>query len=202
MEKYIEKLFDFKQIPTKILAVIWLCSSFILFANKVLVTKLNLQEFLKEYGKYIGISFVISSAFLLVATFVSISSKIRHRNFVKEIGKQIVADLQVLDFHEKALLREFYINGKQTLQLPMDNETVVGLTNKRIIYQTSSTGFTYLHGVFFFFSITEHASKHLTLKMIDLPPNPTQEEQMVLFDARPDWAKQKSQVDNRKSLRW
>ncbi|MCP9753251.1 super-infection exclusion protein B [Ferruginibacter sp. HRS2-29] len=66
MEKFLEKLFDIKKIPTKLLFVIWLSSGLILFVPQKFLTKLNLADFLKDYGKYIGIAFLVSSAFLLV----------------------------------------------------------------------------------------------------------------------------------------
>ena len=116
--------------------------------------------------------------------------------------KSIIKDITRLDFHEKALLREFYINGKNTLQLPINNDTVVGLTNKRIIYQASSTGFTYIHGAYFPYSITEVAQKDLTFKMLDLPENPTEEDKRRIIEERPNWAKERSKIDDLFNSRW
>ncbi len=67
MEIFLLKLFDIKKIPAKLIFVIWLSASLILFVPEHFLTKLNLQDFLKDYGKYIGISFIISSGFLIVA---------------------------------------------------------------------------------------------------------------------------------------
>jgi hypothetical protein len=202
MEKFLLKLFDIKKIPTKLIFVVWLSASLILFVPEHFLTKLNLQDFLKDYGKYIGISFIISSGFLIVVIFNYVAGTIARKRFRKKIKKNILRDITNLDFHEKALLREFYINGKDTLQLPIDNDTVVGLANKHIIYQASSTGFTYVHGAYFPFSITEIAKENLTGIMLDLPHNPTEDDKRRIIEARPNWAKERSRFDNLLSSIW
>lgn len=202
MEKFLLKLFDIKKIPTKLIFVVWLSASLILFVPEHFLTKLNLQDFLKDYGKYIGISFIISSGFLIVVIFNYVAGTIARKRFRKKIKKNILRDITNLDFHEKALLREFYINGKDTLQLPIDNDTVVGLANKHIIYQASSTGFTYVHGAYFPFSITEIAKDKLTGIMLDLPQNPTEDDKRRIIEARPNWAKERSRFDNLLSSIW
>jgi len=202
MEKILEKLFDIKKIPTKLLFVIWLSSGLILFVPSKFLTKLSLTDFLKDYGKYIGIAFLISSAFLLVTLINYVGKLISRKRLTKKIKASILKDIKYLDVHEKALLREFYINGKQTLQMPLDNDTVVGLVNKHIIYQASSTGFTYLHGVYFPFSMTEIALDNLTSEIIDLPQNPSEEDKRRIISLRPNWAKEKSRIEDLFNSRW
>ncbi|WP_159520610.1 superinfection exclusion B family protein [Sunxiuqinia indica] len=196
MEKFLLKLFDINKIPTKLIFVLWLSSSLILFVPERFLTRLNLTDFLVEYGKYIGITFIVTSGFLIVVLISYISRLINSKTFSRKIKRKILNEIQNLNFHEKALLREFYINGKNTLQLPIDDDTVTGLTNKHILYQASNTGFTYIHGAYFPYSITEIASKNLTHEMINLPKNLTEEDEQFLIENRPEWAKQKSKMDN------
>jgi hypothetical protein len=202
MEKFLEKLFDIKKIPTKLLFVIWLSSGLILFVPERFLTILNLSDFLKDYGKYIGIAFLISSAFLVVTLINYIGRLITRKRLTKKIKNSILKDIKYLDIHEKALLREFYINCKQTLQMPLDNETVVGLVNKHIIYQASNTGFTYLHGVYFPYSMTEIASENLIPEILDLPQNPSEEDKRRIISQRPNWAKEKSRIEDLFNSRW
>jgi len=202
MEKFLEKLFDINKIPTKLIIVIWLSSALILFVPQQFLTKLNLDGFLHDYGKFIGISFIISSGFTLIALWTYITRLITRRRLTKKIKECIVRDINYLDFHEKALLREFFINDKHTLQLPLDNDTVVGLMNKQILYQASNTGFTYLHGAYFPYSISDLARKHITNQILELPENPTEEEKRRIIDDRPNWAKERSRIDDRSNSRW
>jgi len=196
MEKFLEKLFDIKKIPTKLIFVIWLSSSLILFVPDRFLTKLNLKDFLKDYGKYIGIAFLISSAFLLVTLINYLGRVTARKRLTQRIKKSILKDIGCLDIHEKALLREFIINDKKTLQMPLDDETVVGLVNKHIIYQASANGFTYLHGIYFMFSMTEIVSENLTSEMLELPVKPSDEDRLRIISERPNWAKEKSQFED------
>ena len=88
------------------------------------------------------------------------------------------------------------------MQLPLDNETVVGLVNKHIIYQASGTGFTYLHGICFPYSMTEIAVENLKFEMIDLPTEPTEDDKRRILNERPTWAKEKSLREDRFNSRW
>lgn len=195
-EKILEKLFDIKKIPTKFIFVIWLTSLFLLFFPEEFLNKLNLQEFISEFGKYIGISFLISTGFLIVTLITYFSRLISNYRLSKTIRKSILNDINYLNHHEKALLREFFLNNKQTLQLPMDDDTVTGLENKSIIYRASNTGFTYVHGAYFPYSINNIAQKNLSLKMLELPENLTEEDKIWIFENRPKWAKERTKLDN------
>jgi hypothetical protein len=195
MDKLLEKLFDLNKIPIKLIIVIGLSSGLILFVPQEFLTKLNLVGFLHDYGKFIGISFILSSAFTLIFVVTLVTKSIATRSLKKKIKESVLNDLNQLDFHERALIREFFIHGKHTLQLPIDNDTVVGLENKYIIYRASNTGFTYVHGAYFPYSISDFARQHLSSPMIDLPNNPTEEEKRRIFDNRPNWAKERSRLD-------
>ncbi len=196
MDKFLEKLFDINKIPTKLIIVVWVSSGLILFVPEQFLTKLKLEGFLQDYGKFIGISFVLSSAFTVIALWTYFSRLIKRQTLSKKIKNGIINDIQNLDFHEKALLREFFINGKNTLQLPIDNDTVVGLTNKHIIYSASNTGFVYIHGAYFPYTISEFAQNYLTNELLGLPRNPTEDQIRQIQQNRPDWAKEKTRIDN------
>lgn len=197
MEKIIEKLFDLKKIPTKLIFIIWICTGVILFVPKQVLLKLNLEDFIKDFGKFIGIIFLITSAFLLVSIISYIASKIQYKKTKLKIEKDILEEITKLGFHEIVLLREFYINQKDALQLPMDNDTVASLQNKRILYQVSGTGFTYLHGAYFTYSITEFAKKNINAEMLGLTNNLSEDEKKRIILERPKWAKEKQYFENR-----
>ena len=127
MEKLFEKLFDINRIPTKFIFVLWVSSGIIIFVPQDFLLKLNLTDFNKEYGKYLGITFIISTALLVVTIFTTILQSINKKRNYKKIEEGILRELETLTIHEKALLSEFYIQNKSTLQLPFDNDTVAGL---------------------------------------------------------------------------
>jgi len=196
MEKIIENLFDINKISTKFISVIWLSTGLILFFPEQFLFKLTLTEFIEVHGKYIGISFLICSSFLIVVFIQFLSKTFNRKRLNRHIRKGILTTISELDFHEKAVLREFFINDKNTLQLPIDNDTVVGLVSKRILYQVSKTGFTYIHGAYFPYSISDYVRENLKWEMIDLPQNPTDEDKERIINNRPYWAKEKSRREN------
>ncbi len=191
MEKILEKLFDLKKIPTKFISVIWVTTSILLFAPLSWLTKLYIVQFNTEYGKYLGIIFILSTGFLVISIVSYFIKILNRKKFESRMEAKIDKAVEQLDFHEKALLREFFIQGKNTLQLPIDNDTISGLSNKGIIYQVSNYGFTYYHGAYWAYSITEYAKGLLTPSMLGLTQNPTEEEKMTIFNNRPQWAIEK-----------
>lgn len=199
MEKILEKLFDIKKIPTKFLFVACVTSGILLFSPVSFLQRLNILDFKKQYGQYIGVSFLISLAFLIVILFSFFFKTLRQKFLFQKLQKQIIQNINNLDLHEKALLREFVLNQKSTLQLPFDNETVTGLVNKRIIYTVSVNGFVYLDGSYFNYSLTKLADQYLTLAHLDLSEKPTEEEKIKIWNERPDWAKTKDRIRN---TRW
>jgi hypothetical protein len=189
MENFLDKLFNLTKIPTQLVFVLWLSASLVLFVPERFLIRLNLNDFLEDYGKYLGIIFIICSAFLLVALINNIKNAIDRHRIITDAKHIILQSVICFNVHEKALLREFFIQNKDTLQLPFDNDTVVGLVNKHILYQASDIGFTYTYGPRFPYSITKFARKKLTNEMIDLPRNPTEEDKRMLIKNRPSWVK-------------
>ncbi len=196
MEKFFERLFDIKRIPTKFIFVIWFSSALLLFLPKKALDNLKVSDFIQEFGKFIGISFIVSSAFLLVVLGNYLYKALMHKRISRKLKDQILKELNSLDFHEKSLVREFYINGKFTLQMPMDDETVIGLSNKSIIYQASNTGFVYLHGPVFTYTLSNFVRENLTNEMIDLPAQASDDQKRWLLKNRPGWAIDKARRDN------
>lgn len=107
MEKILEKLFDLNKIPTKLIIVVWFCTSIILFVPQQFLIKLNLDGFIKEYGQFIGISFLISSGVFIISIWTYINKSLKKRKHLKKIKKSILDSLAHLDSHEKALLESF-----------------------------------------------------------------------------------------------
>ena len=196
MEKWIEKFFNLKEVPTKLILVLLVTSSLLLFAPDNWISNLNLTEFIGKFGKYLGITFIVCTGFMTI-TLISYFTKLINRKLYSfKLNRLIIESVLELDFHEKALLREFYINGKGTLQLPMNNETVVGLINKGIIYQAAPNGFVYIDGAYYIYSISKKAKFLLQSENIDLPINPSEREKEWLKENRPQWAKTKSKIES------
>lgn len=187
MERWFDMVFDLKRIPVKLVLVFWICAIMLLVLPESTLSYLKLNDFLMLYGKYIGITFIFCSALLFAAILTSIIRAIKNRIRKNKIEHSIMENLNRLDSFEKAILREFCLQNKNTISMPSNNSTVVGLEIKGIIYQASDLGFANSLGSFFPYSITGFAKDKLTNEIIDSPRDFTDIDSTRINDSRPNW---------------
>jgi hypothetical protein len=131
----IESLFKLlDRIPFRVilLATVLLTGGLLVAPDYWLVV-LRLENFESEYGWLVGIGFAVSLALLVANALMwgwewlqeAWKDRARERAMRSSIG--------TLDEHEKQVLREFYIQNKNTILLPIENPTVAGLLRKEII---------------------------------------------------------------------
>ena len=112
-----EKIFAILKLPFRFIFTIAFILGLVLFLPESLIEQLQLTEFKTEYGKFIGIFFLISAGYLVVSLIIYIWNKIRLKiatnNFKKNIGK-VLTSLKMPDIY---LLREFILQGKDVIEL-------------------------------------------------------------------------------------
>ncbi|MDP2207695.1 MAG: superinfection exclusion B family protein [Bacteroidota bacterium] len=183
---WISKFLDISKVPTKIIFWIFLLSGFLLLMPSGWLTTLRLDEFLKDYGKFVGIGFVGSAVLLLVQAFLWLRQKSRQSKQKKEFEESVQTKLMQLDNFEKAVVREFYLQGKNTILLPVDDPTVAGLLQKRVLRVVSRNGEMSLAGMLFPVALSSFAEQHVTPQLVDLPTgSPTQAQVADIVQARP-----------------
>ena len=173
---YIKSLFDFTKLPTKILFVFFLITGFIIFSNDK-YTKIFAFEKIETYKPLISIVFLISFSILIINFIIYISNLISKKIRTNKLKKQYLKKINNLDDYEKAILREFYIQDKNSLKMPINDETIAGLLSNKAM----ATGFD------FSLSINPLIEERLTNKNIDFPENNSKESLEFLENNRPDW---------------
>src|SRR5574344_1339559 len=130
MENFM-KIISILKMPLRIIALVCLIMGLLLFLPESLMIKLKLTEFIDEFGKYIGIVFVFSFGYLL---FTSIPSFIRYcynkyksSSDRKKFLQKIDSTLSELTYPEKCLLREFAIQNRDVIEVPLENAEFVSL---------------------------------------------------------------------------
>lgn len=107
--------------------------------------------------------------------------KIKYDNAIREA-------VESLDFAERALLREFVIQRKSVLTLPIDEPTVKSLIDSRILKMVSSIDNNYKVKVI----INKDARQYITYKAIGLSRAKMSEELIAqIIKARPEFAYEK-----------
>ncbi|WP_426330130.1 super-infection exclusion protein B [Pedobacter sp. R-06] len=185
------KIFQIGKIPIRIVLLISITSGLLLFLPKPFLQTLQLDPFIKEYGRYIGIAFVASAGFLLLGIAGWCLQQLGRWWQTIRFSKAIKRNLMSLDNQEKSVLREFIFTDSSTLPLPMQNATVAGLVNKRILYQIGNYGGLTFRDITFNYGISSTAKRKLTLEMIGAPGNPSgqfsEEDKIWLRNNRPSF---------------
>lgn len=198
--KFLSELLDLNRITFKTAFIVLIVSSCLIFLPASFLVKLNINAFKNDYGKYFGFAFLASSAFLFVALLNWFQEKINY--FIRKLKRdvQIVKAISEIDFKEMAVLREFYINEQQSLDMPIDNPVVAGMLKKRLLYQLSSMGQMSLEGMMMPLAMNNLLKDSITPQFLRLPVSePTQEQINEVLNARPEWAKS---LARRKSNNW
>ncbi len=74
------------------------------------------------------------------------------------------------------VLREFFLTGQSSIEMPIDDPTVTGLISKRLICINNQLGNSFImKGSFTSVSINRYVKKHLTDQSINLPRRTTDE---------------------------
>ena len=138
VEEIFKGIFDIKKIPTKIFLVIFIVGTFIFYAPQTLVS-IHFKEG-SEIQIYAYIIYLICSGIFIVNCIVGIFNYINSFFYSRQIKKKYKVLINNLDNYERAVLREFYLYNKNTLDFPYDDAIVTGLVDKKIIYFVSQFG--------------------------------------------------------------
>lgn len=185
---WLKNIFDLNRLPARIVFVIWVTAFILVFASDSFLDMLSLKDFKLAYKKFIGISFLISTGLLVVMIFTWGSSKINLLLSKKKWNRKLNDLISSTDMYEKAVLREFYIQGKSTLKLPYEDSTVSGLVHKGILLQVGEIGSMSMVGMILSFKINEKAMEHITYELLNLPKGePSPEQIEYIRRNRPRW---------------
>lgn len=190
IEEIFKNIFDIKKVPTKIFLVILVIGSFIFYGPDSLISvKFKEGSDLKIYAYII---YLISSGIFIVNCITGISNYIQKYFLTKKIKKEFKEILYNLDNYEKAVLREFYLYNKNTLNFPYDDSIVKGLVQKKVLYFASQFGSSILlYGRNSTFKIGDYFKKIIDPEYdLGLIQNPNKEEQEKILNSRPHWASQ------------
>jgi len=196
---FIPNLLDIGKVTVKTAFLILLISSCLLFLPQSILLKLEIAGFKHEFGKYFGAAFIASAAFLIIAVLNWFQEKINYFFRKRKNAIQIIKAIGEMDYKEALVLREFYINAQQSLDMPIDDPVVAGMLNKGLLYKISSMGQMSRDGMMFPVAINKLLKDSLKPERLGLVLNPSEEKSAEILDARPDWAKS---ITRRKSNNW
>ena len=200
MAEILSKLFDIGKLPSKVVALVFLVSTTILFSPSALHEKLHTKELLDRYGLFVGLAFIASGALLGLNVFIWVyghfGRKLRRARWQRDLAKAITR----LDHTEISVLREFFIQGKQTLMLPVDEPTVAGLLRKGLVHSASTVGQQSIAGILFPVAIDSDFQDVLSPAHVGLPPSdPSPADIERVRAERPSFMKEVARIEERRS---
>lgn len=175
-------------VSTRIIIAIFLTSGFLLFFDKYISF---LEEIIKTYKSYIAILFIFTGILIIVDIAISIIHYVSKNLTSYDLERwKIKRRIKSLNNHEKAILREFFIQESEKIKLPVNNPDVVGLIKKGIL---SSTGAYVRHlpvGVIKYVEISYKARELVNFKLIGWPESrPKKQELVSIWENRPQFIK-------------
>lgn len=177
-------LIDFSKIPIKIFLLFGIVSGILLFGSDEFLNQLKLTEFEKDYGKFFGIVFVICVSFIALSIIYYIINEINYKFLSKKRNKYLKEELKTLDSFKQAAIREFIVQGRKSVSMPLDNPVISGLREKGILKMVSNIGSAFYIPM----SLTRFADKHLKEEDLGIQKNMSEETlKEFIISNRPEW---------------
>lgn len=169
MNDLLAKLFDIREVPSKVLCVIAAIAGAITLMPDAWLHTMHLDTLPREFRGYASIAFLAALAFLVVnfAIWASKAAQLRWKRRVQR--RRFRSALESLDPAQKALLREFGLQQRNTLELPMHDPAVAGLLSIGALQVIGRQVEVTSAGVVVAMRISEVASSMLTGDMLGLP---------------------------------
>lgn len=189
MEKYFTAIFDLTKLPSLLCLVIAMSGTFFFYYPEYVIIVINKKSDIYIYGYIV---YLVSVPIIIISVVKYILKKISCEYRYYSAKKQIRETVLTLNANEKKVLREFYLEPQFSLEMPFDDSTILGLIDKKILYNTSPYGGAmFLNGNLSSFQIGEYARKFINpiVHLSCIPMDATEQEKYELLEDRPRWGR-------------
>ncbi|MGA1868669.1 MAG: superinfection exclusion B family protein [bacterium] len=187
---FLKSISDSKKSITIISCIFFTCA-FIIFSPDKWIKKIGLEKVKTEYSLYIGLIFLITGCFLIVELITFLYNKRKLSKIKAEKELKTIEELDNLDKKEIAVLREFFLQGQNTIHLPIDHPVVTGLLSKGIIVAVSDIYVQNLAGLVYSIKIADIVKPFINLDFVGLSAKKFNEEELRYINGnRPKFIKE------------
>lgn len=187
MSEWLAKIVEFLKLPIRYFWVLLIVSGLGLFLPSDWLKTFGTQKLAEEYRPWLGTAFLVSFAVLAITSVETTVTHIRRKWHKRRLIVESKEAIRHLGPKEKAILREFFIQEQDAIQLPIDQAMVAGLITKGILVQIGQYGERSLAGLLFPLSIRKEIKRTLILDDIGLPEEPTEADIQRIRDERPEF---------------
>ncbi|KFZ38886.1 hypothetical protein HR45_00315 [Shewanella mangrovi] len=174
---------------------VMLLGALLLFVPNSLLATLKLDSLVAEFTPYIALALMGALAYVgVLAVNFLLDEAIRYLRG-KRIAEQVDEKVKLLDPTERALLREFFIQGTSILTLPQDDLVVQSLLQHHILECVGNERHYAIQGPTADFKISVYARKYLNRRVLRLPSGEmSQDDLQQLMRSRPAFVANVTQV--------
>lgn len=188
-------------VSTRIIIGIFITSGFLFFFGKYFPF---LEDTIHTYKAWIFIIFIFTAAIIIVDIVTSITRYIIKIIQSYDLKRWIIKRrIKSLNDAEKFILREFFIQSKDMIKLPINNHDVVRLIEKEILETTVTYVKTLPVGIIKYVEISYKAKELLDLKLIGWPEGrPQKKELKNIWENRPQFIRVIEAKDDSHFAEW
>jgi hypothetical protein len=140
----------------------------------------------QENGWLVGLVLLISLATLTVELILILTKALKAKSTKRE-QKQMSTSwrdtrLGELDYSERIILREFVLQGRNTIKLPVENATVIGLLRARIRQVAAQPNSMCSAGIVAPVTLADNFREQLTNEVLGIPQRDASEEEWEQVD--------------------
>lgn len=181
----------FKQATTLHKLVLWLLvtSLALLMLPLRMAQSLFLQQWIEQHAASIGLVAMTCVGYLLSLGIRLGLSKMLEERQQGTMKQRIREKIGALDHGERAVLREFILQGKSSIRMPIHHHSVADLLDHGILAQAGASEEYAIEGTVAPVKIAALARRHITRKVLRLPEEQLTEQQREhLLASRPEFA--------------
>ncbi|RJP84624.1 MAG: hypothetical protein C4518_19110 [Desulfobacteraceae bacterium] len=131
----------------------------------------RIKGFVRDYFAFTAVVAGFLILLMGLAAFKFIWVNIRAVMSTGSRRRDIIRAIRRLDTDEKSVLREFFLQQANTLEMPVEDRVVSGLVQKGILRTTRDKGEYTVCGLLLPVTLSAAAQKHIRPKTVGLPPN-------------------------------
>ncbi len=178
------------KLPRKLIYIVLCFSLMMIILPNNALKYLSVDEIVEKYRSIISVVLILTTAYGAIDIVTLIYRIVISVSINRQNKKSAYRKLEEIDPSEKAVLREFYIQNRNTIRLPFDNPIVSGLINSNILEATGTIGEGSIAGILLPFKISGYIRNKIIPQIhLDIPfgRELTKDDIEWLKDNRPDF---------------
>lgn len=187
MAEWFAKILEFLKLPLKYIWVALIVSSMLLFLPDKTLALIHADNLKQTYGTILGVVLLVSLILVLLDIVGWSWQKYKIYHQYRRHKNSVYGAICNLDSEEIAVLREFFLQDQNTIQLPITDSVVEGLLGKQILAIVGQYEEKSIAGILSSVAISAIAKPYITPELLGFPVDQTEENMFPIYKSRPSY---------------